>query len=69
MLALHTGPVSRICAYKWGQDNMSKRIFGPYHINRMPREEVHEVLKREVPQDVRGYLEDVVERMRYYRKL
>jgi len=48
---------------------MSKRIFGPYHINRMPREEVHEVLKREVPQDVRGYLEDVVERMRYYRKL
>lgn len=66
-------PVKRqylaITAYKWGQDNMSKKIFGPYHINRMTQEEVYEVLKREVPEDVRTYLEDVVERMRYYKKL
>ena len=66
-------PVKRqylaITAYKWGPDNVSKRILDPYYINKMSRKEVYELLKREVPEDLRGYLEDVVERMRYYRKL
>lgn len=56
-----------ITGYKWGPDNVSKKILGSYHINRMTREEVYALLRREVPEDVRAYLEDVVERMRYYR--
>ena len=66
-------PVKRqvlaVTAYKWGPDNVSKSILSSHYINKMTQEEVYELLRREVPEEVRNYFEDVVERMRYYRGL